>query len=478
MRQWREAMRLQLLPDGSRPVARTAATAGQTEVHAALFERARQSLQHLLGTHTQHSAAIQAELQPQLDRLSSLHYKLNQGLIQIAVFGQVSRGKSALLNALFGENIFPTGPLHGVTQWPRSVRWSPAGGVAGARVELELTDTPGLNEVAGESRTEMAKTVARQADLILFVIAGELTPAEVEALEELRTAQKPLLLVLNKIDLYPQLGRQELYARLESPRLQQLISLEEVVGVAAAPAPVQVRVEWPHGKTTYEWEQAPPQVDALQQKLLQVLNREGQLLLALNTLLQAQDIERAIAAKLVELQAPQAEALIWRFVRVKALSVALNPFAVLDLVGGALADLSLIRSLAKLYGLPISRYQAGKLWRRILTSFAGLLLSQLGSELVGGFSKTATALGAGLAGISTYTGAAVAQAAAAGYGAYLVGQATQTYLVQGCTWGAYGPSPLIQQILDHLEPDMILYRIHQELREKGTPSSSISARQP
>ena len=69
---------------------------------------------------------LKAKIHPQLELLSALRQKLSQPLIQIAVFGLVSRGKSAVLNGLFGKPIFPTGPLNGVTQWPRSVRWSPA----------------------------------------------------------------------------------------------------------------------------------------------------------------------------------------------------------------------------------------------------------------------------------------------------------------------------------------------------------------
>jgi hypothetical protein len=57
--------------------------------------------------------------------------------------------------------------------------------------------------------------------------------------------------------------------------------------IAAEPAPLEVRVEWPDGEVTYEWETPPPQVDELKQKILSILNREGRSLLALNALFQA-----------------------------------------------------------------------------------------------------------------------------------------------------------------------------------------------
>ena len=120
------------------------------------------------------------------------------------MFGLVSRGKSALLNALIGEKIFETGPLNGVTQQPRIVTWSPGGGLvsgdrsivpeSSSKIQIELIDTPGLDEIDGQARAEMAQTVARQADLILFVISGDMTRTEYKALCNLRQAQKPLIL--------------------------------------------------------------------------------------------------------------------------------------------------------------------------------------------------------------------------------------------------------------------------------------------
>ena len=104
-------------------------------------------------------------MKPELEALNSTLNKLDSNVIRIAAFGLVSRGKSAVLNALLGEKILQTGPLNGVTQWPRSVRWQPGG-----KVLVELIDTPGLDEIEGESRADMAREVVHQADLILFVV--------------------------------------------------------------------------------------------------------------------------------------------------------------------------------------------------------------------------------------------------------------------------------------------------------------------
>jgi small GTP-binding protein len=415
---------------------------------------------------------LQASLRKELEILKSTLDKLDQNVIRIAAFGLVSRGKSAVVNALLGQKILQTGPLNGVTQWPKSVRWTPNNE---GKVQVELIDTPGLDEIQGETRTLMAFEVAQSADLILFVVAGDITRTEYQALCELRKTQKPLILVFNKIDLYPDQDREAIYRQLQqlgtgSPkdrRLQKILSEDEIVMVAAEPTPLEVRVEWPNGEVTYEWETPPPQVDELKQKILKMLNREGRTLLAVNALIQARNAESAIAKKTLDLRRSEAEELIWRFAQYKALAVALNPIGIVDILGGAIADLALIRSLSRLYGLPMTGYEAGKLWKKIIVSSGGLLLGELGSSALLGLEKSASAIVSldSPSSITAYAGAAIAQAGIAGYGAYTVGHAAQVYLEQGCTWGPQGPSTVIEDILNQIEPDTILYRLRQDLEQ-------------
>jgi hypothetical protein len=409
-------------------------------------------------------------VKPDLEVLTSTLSKLESNVIRIAVFGLVSRGKSAVLNALLGQKVLQTGPLNGVTQYPRSVRWTPS---TSGKVQVELIDTPGLDEIEGQARAQMALDVARSSDLILFVVAGDITRTEYDALCELRKSQKPLILVFNKIDLYPDTDRESIYQSLQQlgfgnaagRKLQMLLSCDEIVMVAAEPAPMEVRVEYPNGDVAYEWETPPPQVDELKQKILQILNREGRSLLALNALLQVQQAEAAIAQKTIDQRSLAAEDLIWQYAKYKAIVVGLNPIAFLDLLGGFVADLALIRSLARLYNLPMTGFEAAKLLRTIILSSGGLLLSELGSGLMLGLGKSATAIASGEnpTNITAYAGAAITQAGIAGYGSYAIGQAAKVYLERGCSWGQFGASTVIQEILSQVEPNTILYRLRLEL---------------
>jgi GTPase SAR1 family protein len=346
------------------------------------------------------------------------------------------------------------------------------------KVQVELIDTPGLDEVDGQLRAQMAQEVAWQADLILFVVAGDITRTEYQALCELSEAQKPLLLVFNKMDLYPDQDREVIAHKLQAlfrqdeggQRLQQVISRDEVVTVAAEPAPRQVRIEWPDGRITHEWEPLSPQVDDLKEKILELLNREGQALLTLNALQQAKASTAAIAKSSVQQRQAEAEAMIWKFARGKAIAVGLNPFAVLDIVGGFIADLALIRSLARLYGLPMTSYEASKLWKTILLHSGTLVLSEWGSGLLLGLGKAGAIAGAASNGdfsnvVLTQLTAGAAQGMVAGYGSYAIGKAAQAYLVRGCTWGAEGPDTVIEELLSQLDRNTILYRLRQDMNQ-------------
>lgn len=275
--------------------------------------------------------------------------------------------------------------------------------------------------------------------------------------------------MFNKIDLYPDTDREAIYNNLRqlATQGQEVMSPDEIVMVAADPAPMEVRVEWADGKVTDELETHLPQISELQQAILRILNREGRSLLALNALIQAREATAEIAHKSVELRQKEAEELIWQFTRYKALAVALNPIAFLDLLGGVVADLALIRSLAKVYGLPMTGYEAAKLLRTILLSSGGLLLAEFGSGLFLGLGKSTAAVASSEnpGNLTAYFGAAIAQGSIAGYGSYIVGQAAQVYLERGCTWGQLGTSTVIQEILEQIEPNTILYRLRQELSQ-------------
>ena len=369
--------------------------------------------------------------------------KLDQGHIHIAVFGRVSVGKSAILNALIGEQRFSTSPLHGETKTSAMGKWEEyhTGGVY-------LIDTPGLNEVRGEERERLAHEVASRSDLVLFVVDGDLTETEIRALRVLGEDQRATILVFNKIDRYTRDEREQLLTSLKL-HTQGYIDARNIVCVSARPAERLVILVDAAGNETETLRQSEPDMDALKQRLWELLEAEGETLAALNASLFAGDLTDKVGKRILEARRKLGARLIRTYCVTKGVAVALNPIPVADLVAAAAVDVGMVIHLSKLYGLSLSKTEAGTLVKTIATQMTLLM------GTVWGVNFLSSALKLGTGGLSTLvTGSA--QGAVAYYATYVVGQAAEEYLAHGKSWGEAGPKLVIRGILDGIDRDSIL----------------------
>jgi uncharacterized protein len=278
------------------------------------------------------------------EAIAVLQHKLDRCTIEIAAFGMVSRGKTAVLNALIGKKLWETGATHGVTQTVETKTWvaDQTDGIS-AKIQIELIDTPGIDEVAGEERAILAIAAAQKADLILFVIAGDMNRVEQTAIAQLRECYKPMLLVFNKIDLYPESDRLEIHAALQSESVRQLISPDEIVFSAAEPMPTKVRLQYADRPSQDIWECQAPNVESLKIRILSLLNQEGKALLALNAMRSLAEIETAVTLRHLQ-NLPPINSAAFLFIG-QAIALLICPWFWLDgLMGGAIASGVLIVS--------------------------------------------------------------------------------------------------------------------------------------
>jgi len=412
-------------------------------------------------------------LEAEIANLEAMLGKLEQMVVQIAAFGMVGRGKSSLLNALIGQTVFETGPLHGVTRATQRANWHITESEfvlrvtlpAVAQSQVELIDTPGLDEVDGETRDILAQQVAKQADLILFVIAGDMTKIEHQALSQLREAGKPIILVFNKVDQYPEADRMAIYRKIRDERVRELLSPNEIVMAAASPL-VKTAILRPDGSRGVQLCSGNAQVEELKLKIVEILHREGKALVALNSMLYADDINEQLVQRKLAIREQHANKLIWQAVMTKAVAIALNPVTMVDILSGVVIDLALILGLSQLYGIPMTETGAVQLLQKIALSMGGVGASELLANL--GLSGLKTLLGisapaTGGISLGPYLSVALTQAGVAGVSCYGIGQVTKTYLANGATWGSDGPKTVVNQILANLDETSILNRIKDEL---------------
>lgn len=434
--------------------------ATQSSTEGNHFQQAVASVEHTL-QRLQHCSAEEKErLRGDLTNLQSMLSKLSGGRVEIVVFGEISTGKSALINALVGQPVTAVDVRGGWTKEVWQVGWDACGyhvpGLGSS--EVVLVDTPGLNEVGGQQRGEMAREATRRADLILFVTDSDLTETEHSAILALTAAHKPIIVVLNKIDLYSPPQRQRLLEVLRDDRLAGVVSAVDIVMTSADPREIEYVIESGDGTARHEWRKPAPDVSELKARILEVLDRDGLALLTLNAAMFAADTSDRVATLRIQLRDRQANQVILSYASFKAVTVALSP-AVVDIFAGSALDVTLVVTLAHIYGLEMTWTHASGLVTSILRAAGWVLVGELTTRwLLSSFKALTANYGVVLT--------ALPQGAAAGYGSYIVGQAAKYYFEHGASWGDEGPKIIVRRILDQTDKQSVLGKLKDEIRAK------------
>ncbi len=413
---------------------------------------ARESLAELIGD-TRLPAGVRESLAQDYAAVEAMLDKLQHGHLHIAVFGRVSTGKSSLLNALIGESRFAVSPLHGETRQTAMQEWTEieAGGVY-------LIDTPGLDEAGGEDRERLATEVAHRSDLVVFVLDGDITETERDALRTLLAQGRPVIVALNKCDLYTDDEVRSLLAAIRD-KTDGMVQPGNVLAVAAEPRPqTLVAVDADGNEVTTE-RQREPDIDDLRLRLWEIFEAEGKTLAALNASLFAADLSDQVGKRILKARRELGDRLVRTYCIAKGVAVALNPVPVADLFAAAFIDVGMVMHLSKVYGLPLSRKEAGSLINVIVVEAAALMGTVWALHIV------SSALKVGTLGLSTVLTAG-AQGAIAYYSTYVVGQIAARYLSLGKSWGSGGPKHVVKEILDTLDKETVLKDARREIRAR------------
>jgi len=403
--------------------------------------------------------AEKKQLQEDIAQLNSMHEKISNGRVEIVIFGEISTGKSALVNALIGRDVAEVDVQGG---WTKQV-WGTAWEGAGHRLkglessEVVIVDTPGINEVGGADRAQLADITARRADLILFVTDSDLNETDYAALVELAAVQKPMICVFNKQDLYQDEQRIQLTAMIKQ-RLDGLIPPHHFVMTTADPREIEYVIEQANGREETQWRKPEPDVAELKTLILETLEKEGLGLIAFNAAMYAADKSDRISALRVEMRNRQADQVIWTMAATKAVVVAANPLPFLDIVGGLAVDAIMIATLSKVYGLSFSMGQARGLAKSISAAGGIYALGEIANVGASFFKLVTGTLGTALT--------LIPQGAAVGFGSYIIGQSAKRYFEQGGSWGTGSAKSVVKDILAHTDKSSVVNHLKDEIRKK------------
>lgn len=319
--------------------------------------RADRLIDQLLSESSQ--AAAQAEIYRTehdllLDGLERTH-------LQIAVTGHKAAGKTTLFNCLQASEL-------------------PA---------FSFSDRP----------VDVTNTDITDADLVLLVIAGDMTASELNRLETLIADGHQVLVVLNKQDQYSPMDQAVVLDRIKGRVAARGV---DVVAIAAKPNPIKVRRHSESGDITESLEQPAADIAALTQHLDTVAAAPDSLVMA-TTLRQTKALQQRITQALNEYRRQKAMPVIEQMQWIAAGTAFANPIVTVDLLAAAAITGQLVLDIGAIYGQTFSMDQAKAAAGTIAKLTVQLGLVELATQALGTVLKshiTTYVAGGALQGIS------------------------------------------------------------------------------
>lgn len=145
----------------------------------------------------------------------------------VGVIGRPNAGKSTLIDHIIGKKIAIT------SSKPQTTRNIIQGIYNEEDTQIVFVDTPGIhkpNHKLGKYLNEQAYYTTGDTDLLLFVVDASvpLGRGDEYVLEKIKKSNKPVILVLNKID---ELNKEQIYLKIKD--YSELYDFNEIVPVSA-----------------------------------------------------------------------------------------------------------------------------------------------------------------------------------------------------------------------------------------------------
>jgi len=386
-------------------------------------EAARESLDAV----RQQVAQIQDEVTRQvlLERSHELEANFLRRDFQVIVFGIGSSGKTSIVNAVLGRMVGQVGAPMGTTTIGETYSFR----FKGLDREIQITDTPGILEagILGTDREQLARQLAAEADLLLFVLDNDLRQSELVALRSLAEIGKRLIVIFNKIDLYPETDLARILQRLQE-RLQNFVSSEDIVAITANPQPITLE----NGQLF----QPDPDIIPLLRRMVTVLRAEGEDLIADNLLLQAQRLGEEARQLIDRERLRQAEKIVDRFQWIGAGVVSAMPLPGIDLLAAAAVNAQMVVELGRVYNCELNLEHGKELAISLAKTLVSLGVVRGATELFSIALQT---------NVATFLVGRAIQGVTAAYLIRIAGKSFIQYFSRDQDWGDGGMTQVVQE---------------------------------
>ncbi|MEE9445763.1 MAG: GTPase [Cocleimonas sp.] len=304
--------------------------------------------------HAEESGMETSELRREIEHLEE---RKAAGRIYVALFGDVSTGKSSIIKTLLPDAQLDINVRGGSTQDVKQYTWK-----SSSDDELVLTDMPGRNEASGLLDT-MAQEEAIRAQIVVYVTDSDLSRSQFNDIQQLQNFGKPLIVALNKSD---RLNDEE--KDLISTRFEEHFSLDKssdkkainLVFVQSGGEEEVLKI-YPDGREEKVIRERKADVSALAESLQDEIDTQSDLLESLRDASVFVLVKQKLDVAKNEFREEKAEAIIKSSTRKAILGAlaAISPGS--DLVIQGVLGTQMVKGLCALYNVPVRQLDIDKL---------------------------------------------------------------------------------------------------------------------
>lgn len=265
--------------------------------------------------------------------------------LEVAFFGQISTGKSSLIQTLLPNARIDTSIIGGSTAKIERYHFDGAQGLS-----LTLLDMPGTHQAqALDSSNADIMTAVRRVHIVVYVIDQDLTASDQAAIEQLHQFDKPMIVALNKANLYQDEAIKQLRTHIAS-----LIPSDARLVVVASAHPEKVRIVNATGEAVWQERLRSGNIAALLDVLADFANERGMLLSKHKQALLAL-ADETLSLRLATYRRERGEAMISAYARKAMLGgvAAVGPGT--DVLIQGYLGLDMVKALTKLYEVPVKQ---------------------------------------------------------------------------------------------------------------------------
>ncbi len=314
------------------------------------------------------SAGQGVDVSEALEEIREQRRRRGTGEVFLAVYGEVSSGKSSLVKAILPEAEADSDARAGTTRVIRHYSWQSSSGD-----RVVIADLPGFN--LEDDTAALDET--RRAHLVIFLCDSDLTSSQATQIEYLKSLKKPIVLALNKSDRY---SESELDTLLNEISHKTGLDASDIVAISTGGREEVVRMLG-EGIERRGTRDRQPEIAKLRKTVQRHLDQDRDLMESLRQTAVLTLASEKLDAARDRYRDEKASELVSKYSR-RAIFGALAAVAPgSDLVIQGILATRLIRELSKLYDVPVKEIE--------IESFL---------ELAGGKVKNMTALTLAIAG--------------------------------------------------------------------------------